>query len=205
MRVLYERYQFRDAQMLLMGRDGKGKSGTVIDAMKDYLPDSEPAIQLLVSILCCYEYWDAGLYNEAAEKMRDIKNYNIQFTSPYAVKSLDGKWVVTNNARFEKVLFNFYVETPEFRAYVYDELARIGRLIEFNCDYRSAFLRAGSLNEAIMLARLIKLIEDEPNRERIVEILQNDTPTPGAKSVFRNLARSEGSIFQIAPKKEESI
>ena len=59
-RVLYERYQFRDAQMLLMSRNGKGKSGTVIDAMKDYLPDSEPAIQLLASILCCYEYWDAG-------------------------------------------------------------------------------------------------------------------------------------------------
>lgn len=163
-------------------------------AMQEYLPDSQTSIQLLVRILCCYEDWDAGLYNEAAEKARDISR-DIDFKPPAAVTCLDGKWVVTNQACFAGGLSNFYEDTPEFQAYVYDELDRIGRLIEFNCDYRSAFLRVGSLNEAVMLARLVKMIEDGSNRKEMVESLQ--ARTPNAESVFGTLIKPEGSSIQF--------
>lgn len=193
--TLYERYQFRDAQSLLIGDDGTSKPGSVMAVMQEYLPDSQTAIRLLIKVLRCYEDWDAGLYNEAAEKARDIKK-EINFEPPSAVKCLDGKWVVINQASFEKVPFDFYEDTLEFKSYVYDELARIRRLIKYNRDYRSAFLRAASLNEALMLARLVRLLGEEPKKEKIVEILQDHTPP--AKSVFRNLAGAKGSSFHIA-------
>jgi hypothetical protein len=196
-RTLYERYQFRDAQLLLRGEGKKGKSESIMSAMKEYLPDSQTSIQLLVNILNCYEDWDAGLYNEAAEKIRDLNKY-IKFEPPAAVNQLGGKWIVTNQARLHSNLFNFYDDTQEFRAYVYDELARINRLIEFNCDYRSAFLRAGSLNEALMLARLIKLIDNEPIKNDMIKALQDKTP--GALSVFDNLRLAVGRSFQIGPR-----
>jgi hypothetical protein len=195
-RVLYERYQFRDAQMLLIGENGKGKSGTVIDAMKDYLPDSEPAIQLLTRILCCYEYWDAGMYNEAAEMARYIKIL-VDFKPPEAVTLLDKKWVEAKQASLKSNLSNFYEDTSEFKAYVYDELARISRLIKFNCDYRSAFFRAGSLNEAMMLARLVRLIDNEQEKNDIIRALQ--ASSPGATSVFENLQKPVGHRFNIGP------
>lgn len=195
-RTLYERYQFRDAQLLLIGNDGKGKSGSIMAAMKDFLPDSQESIQLLVQILICYEYWDAGRYNEAAEIAQDIKKC-VTFEPPAAVTLLGGKWVAAKQARLKSNLSNFYADTPEFRAYVYDELARVSRLIEFNCDYRSAFFRAGSLNEAVMLARLVRLIDNEQEKTDIVRALQ--FITPGASSVFENLQKAVGHCFCIGP------
>jgi len=198
-RALYERYQFREAR-LLIGQDGKCKPGTVMVTMMKYLPDSQQAIEVLVEILSCYEKWDAGLYNEAAESARSIKGNISQFEPPTAVSRLDGKWFSTRQARFERGLPDFYEDTLGFRAYVCDELARIQRLINYNEDYRSAFLRAGSLNEIVMLARLVKLVEDVSQRKDLVEALQSKTP--GAESVFEHLKKSSGKTFQIGLEKE---
>lgn len=192
-RHLYHRHTFRDARRLLVGEDGNGESGTVLVTMTEYLPDSEPAIRTLAEVLRCYELWDAGLYNEAAEQARTIDG----FQPPTAVQRLGGKWFEIGQARFEGGLANFYEDTLEFQAYVYDELARIDRLIEFNHDYRSAFLRAGSLNEVVILARLVELADDDPQREALLAALQHRTPS--AYSVFDNLRRSVGHSFQIGP------
>ncbi|MGC9400697.1 MAG: CRISPR-associated protein [Anaerolineae bacterium] len=197
-RQLYHRYKFRDARRLLVGEDGK-ESGTVLGTMKEYLPDSESAIRTLAEILRCYELWDAGLYNEAADQARKIEG----FQPPTAVERLDGEWFEIGQAQFEGGLTEFYEDTPEFQAYVYDELARIDRLIRFNHDYRSAFLRAGSLNEVVMLARLVRLVDDDSQREALVASLQYRTP--GAYSVFYNLRRSVGHSFQIGPTGNDEI
>lgn len=197
-RQLYHRHKFRDARRLLIGEIDDA-SGTVLRTMAEYLPDSEPAIRTLAEILRCYELWDAGLYNEAAERAKRIES----FQPPTAVERLDGKWFKTEQARFEGGLAHFYEDTPEFQAYVYDELARIDRLIEFNHDYRSAFLRAGSLNEVVMLARLVELVNDDPQKEALVAALQHRTP--GAYSVFDNLRKSVGHSFQIGPKGDDEV
>jgi hypothetical protein len=209
-RTLYKRYKFRDARLLLMGEDEKGGPGTIIAVMQEYLHDSkidknnidlQNAIQLLVKIICCYEDWDAGLYNEALEKARDIEKDIPDFKPPAVVTCLNGNWFITKEGSFDKGLANFYENTPEFQNYVYDELARIGRLIKYNHDYRSAFLRAGSLNEAVMLARLVKLVEDESKRKEMIEALQ--VKTPNAESVLGNLIKPEGNCVQISSKKSD--
>jgi hypothetical protein len=194
-RELYSRYKFRDARQLLTGEDSEGSPNTIIATMNKYLPDSKAAIKLLAEVLRCYELWDAGLYNEAAKQAQKIDG----FQPPTAVTCLGGKWFETRQARFEGGLPDFYKDTPEFQAYVCDELARIGRLIEFNHDYRSAFLRAGSLNEVVMLARLVKLVSHDLQRDELVKALQSQTP--GAYSVFDNLKKSVGHTFQIGPTK----
>ncbi len=197
-RQLYHRHKFRDARRLLVGEDSDA-SDTVLATMMEYLPDSESAICKLAEILHCYELWDAGLYNEAADQARKVDG----FQPPTAVERLDGKWFEIGQARFEGGLAKFYEDTSEFQAYVYDELARIDRLIRFNHDYRSAFLRAGSLNEVVMLARLVKLVDDDSRREALVASLQHRTP--GAYSVFDNLRRSVGHSFQIGPTGNDEI
>ncbi len=197
-RQLYHRHKFRDARRLLVGEDSK-MSNSVLTTMREYLPNSESAINTLGEILRCYELWDAGLYNEAAEQARKIAGFH----PPTAVQCLGGKWFEIGQARFKRGLANFYEDTIEFQAYVYDELARIDRLIEFNHDYRSAFLRAGSLNEVVMLARLVELVSDDSQKEALVAALQ--PRTPGAYSVFDNLRRSAGHSFQIGPTGNDEI
>lgn len=169
---LYRRYKFRDARRLLIGEDGKGEPSTILATMRKYLLDSEPAIQTLAKVLCCYELWDAGLYNEAADQARKIDD----FQPPTAVILLDGEWFETEQARFKGGLSNFYEDTPEFHAYVYDELARIGRLIGFNHDYRSAFLRAGSLNEIVMTVRMVTLSQANERGEVLAKIEEKGIP-----------------------------
>jgi len=197
-RQLYRRYKFRDARRLLLGEDGNDKAKTVLATMRKYLPESAPATRALADLLRCYELWDAGLYNESAEHAQKIAG----FQPPTAVGRLGGKWFEVDRAQFKEALPNFYEDTPEFRAYVYDELARIERLIDFNHDYRSAFLRAGSLNEVVMLARLVKLVDDDPQKDELVRALQNRTP--GAYSVFDNLRKRVGHSFQIGPQKNDT-
>jgi len=191
-RELYQRYKFHDARRLLVGEENI-ESNTVLAMMREYLPDSELAIRVLAEILRCYELWDAGLYNEAAEQAPRIDDFQL----PTAVERLgqDGKWFETEHARFKGGLTNFYEDTPEFRAYVYDELARIDRLIKFNRDYRSAFLRAGSLNEVVMLARLVKVVGDDPQKVDLLRVLQERTPN--ASSVFKQLGKPAGGVFEI--------
>jgi hypothetical protein len=189
-RQLYHRHKFCDARRLLVGEDGK-TSNTVLATMMEYLPDSEQPIRVLAEILHCYELWDAGLYNEAAEQARKITG----FRPPTAVERLDGKWFKTEQARFTRGLANFYEDTPEFQAYVYDELAHIDRLIKFNHDYRSAFLRAGSLNEVVMVARLVRLVGGDPEMPDLIKVLQDTTPK--ASLLFEQLGKPVGSNFEI--------
>jgi len=184
------RYKFRDARLLLGGNDD-GEPGTVLASMTHYLPGSESAVKKLIAVLHCYESWDAGDYNQAA----DLANRIAGFEPPTVLTLLGRKWFTVKDTRFEGGLPDFYDDTPEFRAYVYDEMSRINRLIELNRDYRSAFLRAGSLSEIVMLARLVKMVGDDPRKGELLKSLQYRTP--GAKWVFKELLRSPGTIFQI--------
>lgn len=195
-RDLYSRYQFREARSLLVGNDDRQTNNTIITPMQRYLPDSTPYIQKLARVFRCYELWDAGLYNEAAEKAKEIRKEVPDFTPPTAVGLLGGKWFATAPARFQGGLYNFYEDTPEFQAYVIDELERIRRLIKKE-DYRSAFLRAGSLNEIVMLARLVRMVESNAQRKRLLEALQRKTPN--AQAVFEQLKRPRGHTFRIGP------
>ncbi len=172
-RDLYRRYKFKDARQLLVG-ESSTENNTILATMKEYLPDSVHAIRTLEKILYCYELWDAGLYNEAAEQAAKVKKEIKEFQPPTAVERLNGKWFRTEEARFKGGWS--HLEMADLQAYVYDELERIKRLLTFNRDYRSVFLRAGSLNEVVMTIRMIALCDDDKQQQVLAKIEEKGIP-----------------------------
>lgn len=200
-RNLYNRYKFRDARLLLAGtyddksgylaengrqKTDDGELGVVWRSMKKVLPSSEPLIRKLADILRGYEAWDSGNYPDSIRIFKDID----AFQPPSGVEIIGENWYVPSEGEFKNQLDDFYVETPLFYSYIYDELSRIRRMIEKNRDYRSAILRAGSLNEIVMLARLVKIMPEGSEKESWLSALQSKTPS--GREVFGFLKRSPG-------------
>ncbi len=183
-RALYNRYNFRAARELLVGPDGNGGAGTILEAAREYLPDQIEPIQKLVKMLRCYEFWDNAEFQEAKTIADDIENHGCNFEFPTAIKMLGGQW------------YRIFDNTPKFRAYVYDEFKRIERLHK-NENYRSTFLRAGGLNEMIMVARLVRLVIGQ-EKNNLLDALDNDeNETPGINSIFSALCKSMGTDIKI--------
>lgn len=175
-RDLYWDYKFREAR-------------TVLEAMwpqvQGYFPaEANASVETMLNVLRCYEAWDAGDYNRAYDEAQKTP----AFTSPDAVEiwGENSEWVKTRGMEFIPAP-RFYEDTERFRAYVCDELARIRRLIECNEDYLSAFLRAGSLNEVVMVGRLVRLVTDPNDKTDLLGALQNRTPNTSA--LFQILLR----------------
>jgi len=167
-RDLYAYYKFREARKTLED---------IWPNIKDYfLQEADSAVQTMLSVFQCYEEWDSGRYNEAKATAQAI-----HLTPPDVVDERGGQWFNISRNAFTPVS-RFYEDSDEFRVYVCDELARIQRLIEHNADYRSAFLRAGSLNEVVMVARLVKLVAGSDRTELLNAV---DEKTPNARDVFR--------------------
>jgi hypothetical protein len=190
-RQLYLRYKFRDARLLLSHKDDDDGLGTVLTSMTEYLPGSASAIEKLISVLRCYELWNGGDHNQAAEIASNIEG----FEPPTVVSMLGGRWFRVSDTEFVGGLPTFYENTPGFRAYVYDELGRIERLIKFNHDYRSAFLQASGLNEIVMVARMVELVGEHPEKGDLLRVLQERTPK--ARELFSELIKPAGQTFQI--------
>jgi len=188
-RQLYHRYRFRDARLLLIG-EGDDGPGTVMAIMTKYLPGSASAIEKLVTVLRCYELWDGGDHNRAAEIASELED----FEPPTVVSMLGGRWFRVSDTKFVGGLPTFFEDTPGFRAYVYDELGRIERLIKFNHDYRSAFLRASGLNEIVMVARMVELVGEHPGKGDLLRVLQERTPR--TRKLFSELMKPTGHNFQ---------
>jgi hypothetical protein len=168
-RDLYTHYKFREARETLKG---------LWQNVKSYFDQKAgPAVQKMLSVFQCYVEWESGRYNEAQATAQAIPG----FTPPKVVSAWGGQWFKISGRGFT-VVPRFYADSDKLRVYVCDELARICRLIEYNADYRSAFLRAGSLNEVIMLARLVKLVP-EPDKTTLLNALDEETPNAG--NVFR--------------------
>lgn len=186
-RTLYERYHFREALMVLKGQ--------VMPATR-----SEPPMQTLAAFLDYYEKWDSGDYRAALQCAQKLPS----FRQPDAVTQLGGRWFEISGSSFSQAPSRFYGDLAMLRVYVCDELARIRRLIKYNEDYRSAFLRAGGLNEIVMLARLVSLVPNsDPNKNRLLDAL--DQRTPPISSVFEALLDSTGSDITIGSDRKNQI
>jgi hypothetical protein len=61
-------------------------------------------------------------------------------------------------------------------------------------DYRSAFLRAGGVNEIVMLARVVVLVSNPKDRDDLLNAL--DQRTPSISSVFNALLKPQGPQSQ---------
>lgn len=202
---LYKAYKFRDALELLVGQSGKDDDVTIIRALKEYLPGAVDGIKKMEEVIALYEKWDGGDFNGAAEITGRVKDRVPGFKPPDVISCLGGKWcsVAPAGFKFTDSINDFYDDSEHLRIYVFDELKRIGRLICYNQDYRSAFIRAGSLCEVVMLARLVKLVTNEGDKKLLLKVL-HDGMTPGAKSVYRSLLKSSGTVIKMGPKRKSS-
>jgi len=195
-RDLYEeRYQFREAHRVLKNE--------VLPAMKNALPESEESIKTSAEFLRYYELWDSGDFRGAKQKAQDLEQQVGAFEQPSAVTTLGDQWFETSSNNFANKPRHFYGNSDALKVYVIDELARIRRLIEYNEDYRSAFLRAGGLNEIVMLARVVRLVSNCQERNNLLDALDGDTP--GIYSVFENLRKPAGTDLTISKDKYERV
>jgi hypothetical protein len=190
-KTLYEDYRFGAARALLVGEDGQDGAGTIKEAVKQYMSKAIEGVDALAEVLHVYELWDGGALNEAKIYASKIaQKYNLTFKWPDAIEGLGGRWPKLKGPRFDNFPKELYDDDGDmFRVYVTDELERIKRLCEYGEDFRSTFLRAGSLNEVIMVARLVKLVTNPTHKDKLLEALQEKTPT--ARALFGPLLRLE--------------
>jgi hypothetical protein len=181
-RDLYTDYKFREARKALEA---------MWPQVQKYFPnEADGSVETMLNVFRCYEAWDAGDYNQAYDEAQKIPS----LTPPDAVETWgkSHEWVKTSGIEFVPVQ-RFYEDSNRLRAYVCDELARIRRLIEYNEDYLSAFLRAGGLNEVVMVARLVHLVTDPGDKTALLNALQDRTPK--ASALFKTLLR--GHNFRV--------
>ncbi len=163
-RALYQRYQFRETKQIL--------DGEIRPAMAKWPQNATEAVDLLSNILHFYDLWDSGNYREANVSLATLPRFN----APDAVTVLGPGWYEFQEDQISQRPRHFYADVRKVQVYVCDELARISRLIEYNEDYRSAFLRAAALNEVVLVARLVEYV-DEGIRSDLLKALDERTPT----------------------------
>ncbi|MCB2160715.1 hypothetical protein KQH40_01370 [bacterium] len=176
-RSSFNRGNFRQARELL------GGIGEYIakahDQIGDLLtPGQCRAMEILSEVLRFYEKWDSGDFHGALEQAREMNIFDMEsgppsvgmLKLPAAVRFLGPFWPQVENDQdvndAARWLFQEHqdletgVDKPLFYAhpelvlvYVYDELARIKRMIVEE-DYRSAFLRAHGIYEVLGMARI---------------------------------------------------
>ncbi len=182
-RTLYERYQFREARDLLIK--------SIQPVMTQVMPASAQPIQTLTTFLKFYEKWDSGDFRGAQQ----IASQLPAFEQPSAVKDLGSKWYEISGSDFTNKPSHFYGDLDAVKVYAADELARIRRLIDYNEDYRSAFLRAGGLNEILMLARVVNLVTNPTDRSSLLTPL--DDRTPDVRRVFSVLVDAGKTCIDV--------
>ncbi len=188
-RALYSRYQFREASILL---------DAILPTMKQVMPETEAPILKLAAFLEYYRKWDSGDFRGAKQAASALGI----FKQPSAVIVLGGQWFETSHNDFVNKPKHFYGDLSALQAYVCDELARIKRLIDYNEDCRSAFLRAGGISEIIMLARVVRLVTNPTERVLLLDSL--DKKTPPASAVFKNLIEPTGKDIKIDKERKNS-
>ncbi len=172
-RALYSTYHFSEARRLLE------EEIKPVMAMLPIEPDPTTAVEQLARALRCYELWDAGDFHAAHKESQELREQGMDFAPPTAVTRLADIWPHADEDTAPEQAAGILLDQHKALAegngtpadsffcredcvvtYAEDELARIRRLIKFNEDYRSAFLRAASLNEVLLKARLAGLWRD---------------------------------------------
>ncbi len=184
-RRAYESYHFRaaghalDPIIALMARSSKTHEGL-------FNSEETNRVESLRCLLRIYEGWDDGDFWQAQDDTDDIKRkvseaklkLQYDFIPPRAVNVLSaGGWphaakdLGMQKAVTELIAQQTDLTTPQpghngcrllmhndlLLTYAYDELCKVGRLVEHNEDLRSALLRAAGLDELLLRARIVRL------------------------------------------------
>lgn len=183
-RQLYERYNFRGAYRLLGEKDTNGGGTGILGAMTAQLSHNEDTrtlydeqdtqkVERLIQLLELYEMWEHGQFVQAKELANRFSPPLPEDVLPVAITHLSSIWphVVTPSTTSDlaqQLLVkhrelkrggndpqnSFFNKPQELLSYIYDEQAKVKRLLDYNEDTRSAFLRAAGLHEFLLKARL---------------------------------------------------
>ena len=202
-RQLYERYDFRGALELLGTPPGSDNLGSgILASMARGFQEKTIAhslygtqdienVEELVRILEMYEAWDSGDFGGA----HHTKTVLPAERSPSAVTQLGDQWSVVTSAMPLSIPSDFYVDKDTLQVYAVDELKHIHRLIKYNQDYRSAFLRAAGLTEVIMTARLVTQIEKNGLRKKLLAAVKQKSPN--GRNLFLQLVKKHGETLRL--------
>lgn len=192
-RELYEKYQFEEAARVL---------SNITETMRKVIPESGELVKKLKSYFDYYAKWDRGDFYGARQAA--ISLGFPEELQPTAVVELGDGWyqIEGSEFRYKNKAKDFYGNEKVIQIYVCDEIERIGRLIEKNEDYRSAFVRAGGVNEIIMLARIVAMITSSIDKDKFLEPL--DDKTPFISSIFESLTNEKNQI-EVGKKKDISF
>lgn len=178
-RNLYEHFFFRTAAEEVATIEKRMHIGISLDDKQvPYFDDQQrAAVKTLEHVFRLLESWDNGDYTAA---YRGVLQPGVpQFPLPPAVERLgkagwpsaetvNAQTLYDRHRRFKLGVYprqtpmqeeekSIFERLDILLAYTGDELAKIHRLICFNEDYRSAFLRAAALDEFLLKARVALL------------------------------------------------
>lgn len=192
-RRLYTSYNFREAYQLLKVITHAMSCAIEGDGAGEKLFEDKDTnkVRNLGVALQMYEAWDSGNFRRAANYSTDIPCDEL----PSAVTVLGKNWFEVTSSGVSGGPTDFYADHQSLEVYAVDEISRIGRLIHHNQDYRSAFLRAGGLNEVILTARLVSQIQDESLRKKLLDALK--TKVPNGRRLFLELGKNPGDPIRM--------
>lgn len=191
-RALYNSYRFNEAIETL---------NSIKDTMISKLPESKEPIDNLLAAFDFYNSWNQGDFNYANNKAGQIRALLGEFELPSAIEKIGNDWYTFSGSTSSHTPTPLYGDNERLTVYVYDEIKRIERLIKYNEDYRSAFLRAGGVNEVIMLGRLVPLVENQTSQERLLDKLK--AITPSVKSVYKAFLNDNKNLFTIGDDRDD--
>lgn len=200
-RQLYSRYNFRDAVELIVGIPGHPETG-IRELMSRNLEGNQARLKLydpgdlakvdqLLDLLNIYEAWDSGDFQSAIHLADKLPEQVV----PSSVTTLGDSWPVITHTSTTTWPTDIYTDARKLSVYAFDELKRIERLMQYNQDFRSAFLRAGGLSEVLMTARIVSLIIDASVKNDFLTALSDRTPN--AEKMFIALLKPAGTSFTL--------
>lgn len=206
-RELYNRYMFRNAGTVL---------DQIIPSMGGWFSEDEiRATNTLREVMIMYELWDNGDYCGALNTYGGFKsklNGSLQLPTAVEVLGKNGYWPRGEKAQdllpqLELLEHgdagrpSLYIDVEKFLVYVWDELAKVERLIKYNEDYRSALLRAVGLTEVLLRARLLILVH-------LGKVEVAIKPNPNQPPQYRSWGEIEEQLKQSVKEqiiKEDSV
>ncbi len=178
-RQSYEHYNFRNASDELSRLRSRMAESPEEGGESLFEERHLDAVDRLKAILECYDLWDNGDFAGALRKNEEIKKFCRDFSPPTTVEKLGGIWPKSEKEQPEGIAWDllrqhgrmekggkrmkgtpFYANEALFSAYAQDEIKRIGRIVKYKADYRSALARAAALNETLIRARMFVLLEN---------------------------------------------
>ena len=187
----------------------------IIESMErtgnSYFNDTQKsAARKMKRLLKLYELWENGEYHKAGIVQKELNDENIYI--PSAVNVLREIWPSSEKkdkdflaqvTALESGSEPIFVNKKGLINYIHDELAKIKRLVESHNDYRSAFQRAGGLNDTLFSAKFNILWYEDflylkiANGKKATNFFSCSEVEPGSRNILAKLFFSTFKVKKL--------